>query len=154
MDDLNRTTNRLRRKFDPTSNYLETKAQMEQVMDSGRRVNQVMTKGNYGSQAERYWAALRTNINDLARCYNLMPLGAKIHHQGPSGDKFCDLIASNPGLSLDVLRILAVETRPARTAIADVTASHPQADDLSTGCHDSKRSASLWRGFVKGQSRR
>jgi hypothetical protein len=75
MDDLNRTTNRLRRKFDPTSNYLETKAQMEQVMDSARRVNQVVTKGNYGTQAERYWAALRTNINDLARCYNLTPLG-------------------------------------------------------------------------------
>jgi hypothetical protein len=31
MDDLNRSTNRLRRKFDPTSNYLETKVQMEQV---------------------------------------------------------------------------------------------------------------------------
>jgi hypothetical protein len=75
MDDLNRTTNRLRRKFDPTSNYLETKVQMEQVMDSARRVNQVMTKGNYGTQAERYWAALRTNINDLARCYNLTPMG-------------------------------------------------------------------------------
>ena len=75
MDDLNRTTNRLRRKFDPTSNYLETKAQMEQVMDSGRRVNQVMTKGNYGSQAAKYWAALRANINDLARCYNLTPMG-------------------------------------------------------------------------------
>ncbi len=76
MDDLNRTTNRLRRKFDPTSNYLETKAQMEKVMDSARRVNQVMTKGNYGSQAEKYWAALRANINDLARCYNLTPMGA------------------------------------------------------------------------------
>jgi hypothetical protein len=76
MDDLNRSTNRLRRKFDPTSNYLETKAQMQQVMDSARRVNQVMTKGNYGTQATRYWAALRTNINDLARCYNLTPLGA------------------------------------------------------------------------------
>jgi hypothetical protein len=75
MDDLNRTTNRLRRKFDPTSNYLETKAQMDQVMDSARRVNQVMTKGNYGSQAEKYWAALRANINDLARCYNLTPMG-------------------------------------------------------------------------------
>ena len=62
MDDLNRSTNRLRRKFDPTSDYLETKVQMEQVMDSARRVNQVMTKGNYGTQAERYWAALRTNI--------------------------------------------------------------------------------------------
>jgi len=76
MDDLNRTTNRLRRKFDPTSNYLETKAQMEQVMDGARRVNQVMTKGNYGSQAEKYWAVLRANINDLARCYNLTPIGA------------------------------------------------------------------------------
>ena len=76
MDDLDRTTNRLRRKFDSTSNYLETKVQMEQVMDSARRVNQVMVKGNYGTQAERYWAALRANINDLARCYNLTPMGA------------------------------------------------------------------------------
>ena len=75
MDDLNRSTNRLRRKFDPTSNYFETKAQMEQVMDSARRVNQVMTKGSYGTQAQRYWAALRANINDLARCYNLTPMG-------------------------------------------------------------------------------
>lgn len=75
MDDLNRSTNRLRRKFDPTSNYLETKVQMEQVMESARRVNQVMTKGNYGTQAQRYWAALRANINDLARCYNLTPMG-------------------------------------------------------------------------------
>ena len=75
MDDLDRSTNRLRRKFDPTSNYLETKAQMEQVMDSARRVNQVMTKGNYGTQAPRYSAALRTNINDLARCCNLTPMG-------------------------------------------------------------------------------
>ena len=76
MDDLNSTTNRLRRKFDSTSNYLETKVQMEQVMDSARGVNQVMVKGNYGSQAQKYWAALRANINDLARCYNLTPLGA------------------------------------------------------------------------------
>src|SRR3974377_1423610 len=75
MDDLDRSTNRLRRKFDPTSNYLETKVQMEQVMDSARRANQVLVKGNYGTQAQRYWAALRTNINDLARCYNLPPMG-------------------------------------------------------------------------------
>ena len=75
MDDLNQSTNRLRRKFNPTSNYLETKAQMERVMDSARRVNQVMTRGNYGTQAERYWAALRTNINDLGRCYAISPMG-------------------------------------------------------------------------------
>jgi len=74
MDDLNRTTNRLRRKFDPTANYLETKVQMEQVMDSARRVNQVVTKGKDG-QAERLWTALRASINELARCYNLTPMG-------------------------------------------------------------------------------
>ena len=74
LDDLNRSTNRLRRKFDPTSNYMETRVQMEQVMDSARRVNQVMTRGNYGTQPQRYWAALRTNINDLARCYGLTPM--------------------------------------------------------------------------------
>ena len=44
-------------------------------MDS--RVNQVTTKGNYGTQAPRYWAAWRTNINDLARCYNLTPMGTR-----------------------------------------------------------------------------
>ena len=75
LGDLNRSTNRLRRKFDPTSNYMETRVQMEQVMDDARRVNQVMVKGSYGTQSQRYWAALRTNINDLARCYGLTPLG-------------------------------------------------------------------------------
>jgi hypothetical protein len=33
-----------------------------------------MVRGKYGTQAERYWAALRTAINDLARVYNLTPL--------------------------------------------------------------------------------
>ena len=74
MDDLNRTTNRLRRKFDETANYLETKVQMEQVMDSARRVNQVVGKGSNDGQAQRLWTALRASINDLARCYNLTPM--------------------------------------------------------------------------------
>jgi CRP-like cAMP-binding protein len=34
-----------------------------------------------------------------------------------SREKFCDLIASSPALSLDVLRILAAETRAARIAM-------------------------------------
>ena len=36
LEDLNRSTNRLRRKFDPTSNYMEARVQMEQVIDSAR----------------------------------------------------------------------------------------------------------------------
>jgi hypothetical protein len=76
LSDLDRSTNRLRRKFDPLDTWIETKAQMQQVMDHGTRINQVMVRGKYGSQAEKYWAALRNNINDLARCYGIAPMGA------------------------------------------------------------------------------
>jgi hypothetical protein len=75
LGDLNRSTNRLRRKFDPTSKYMETKAQMDKVMDDGRRINQIMVRGKYGTQAEKYWGVLRSAINDLARCYGLAPMG-------------------------------------------------------------------------------
>ena len=76
MDDLNGSTNRLRRRFDPSSNYMDTRAQMEQVMEDARRVNQVMMRGKYGTQAERYWAPLRRYINDLAKSYGLTPMAA------------------------------------------------------------------------------
>ena len=75
LGDLNGSTNRLRRKFDPTDKWMETRPQVENVMEDARRVNQVMVRGKYGSQAERYWSVLRANINDLARCYNVTPLG-------------------------------------------------------------------------------
>jgi hypothetical protein len=75
LGDLNRTTNRLRRKFDPTDKWQETRVQVEAVLDDGRRVNQAVTRGNYGSEAARLWAALRNSINDLARAYGLTPIG-------------------------------------------------------------------------------
>ena len=75
LGDLNRSTNRLRRKFDPLDTWIETRPQVENVLDDARKINQVMVRGKYGTQAERYWGVLRTAINDLARCYNLPPLG-------------------------------------------------------------------------------
>jgi Skp family chaperone for outer membrane proteins len=75
LSDLNRSTNRLRRKFDPMDKWMETRSQMEHVMDSARRVNQTMVRGKYGTQLERYWAVLRGSINDLARCYGITPMG-------------------------------------------------------------------------------
>jgi hypothetical protein len=44
-------------------------------MDSARRVNQVVAKNKNDSQAGRLWTALRASINDLARCYNITPMG-------------------------------------------------------------------------------
>jgi hypothetical protein len=75
LGDLNRSTNRLRRKFDPSSKYMETKVQMENVMDDGRKINQIMVRGKYGTQPEKLWGVLRSAINDLARCYGLAPMG-------------------------------------------------------------------------------
>jgi hypothetical protein len=74
LSDLNGSTNRLRRKFDPTDKWMETRPQVEKVLDDARKINQVLARGKYGSQADRYWSLLRANINDLARCYNLTPL--------------------------------------------------------------------------------
>ena len=75
LSDLNKSTNRLRRKFDPGDKWIETKPQVENVMEDARRINQVLVRGKYGTQAERYWSVLRASINDLARCYNITPLG-------------------------------------------------------------------------------
>jgi hypothetical protein len=75
LGDLNRSTNRLRRKFDATDTWMETKAQVQRVVDDGRRINQAVTRGNYGSEAARLWAVLRTGINDLALAYGVTPLG-------------------------------------------------------------------------------
>jgi hypothetical protein len=75
LGDLNRSTNRLRRKFDPTDKWMETKPQVENMLDDGRRINQAVTRGNYGSDVARLWATLRTAMNELARAYGCAPLG-------------------------------------------------------------------------------
>jgi CRP/FNR family cyclic AMP-dependent transcriptional regulator len=49
-----------------------------------------------------------------------------------SRDKFCDLVAADPVLALDVLRILAAETRAARIAIVEAgigRRTQPQANN-------------------------
>jgi len=74
LGDLNKSTNRLRRKFDPTDKWMETRPQVENVLEDARKINQVLVRGKYGTQAEKFWGVLRASINDLARCYNLTPL--------------------------------------------------------------------------------
>ena len=74
LGDLNRSTNRLRRKFDATDTWIQTKVQVEQVMDDARKINQVVARGNYGAEAARLWGVLRSGMNNLARAYGLQPL--------------------------------------------------------------------------------
>src|SRR5262245_55096257 len=58
LGDLNQSTNRLRRQFNPTDKWIETRPQVERVLDDARKINQVMVRGKYGTQAERYWGIL------------------------------------------------------------------------------------------------
>jgi hypothetical protein len=74
LGDLNRSTNQLRRKFDATDKWMETRVQVERMLDDGRKINQAIVRGNYGTEAARLWGVLRTGINDLARAYGLQPL--------------------------------------------------------------------------------
>ena len=74
LGDLNRSTNRLRRKFDPTDKWMETKGQVEKVVDDARKINQVVARGSYGAEVARLWSVLRTGVNDLARAYGVAPL--------------------------------------------------------------------------------
>ena len=75
LGELNQSTNRLRRKFDATDKWMETKVEVERVVDDGRKINQYVARGSYGSEVARLWATLRTGINDLARAYGVAPLG-------------------------------------------------------------------------------
>ena len=76
LGDLNKSTNKLRRKFDGTDNWMTTKSDVQSVVDDGRKVNTSLTKGNYGTEAAKLWGVLRSGINDLARAYGIAPLGA------------------------------------------------------------------------------
>jgi hypothetical protein len=76
LGELNRSTNRLRRKFDATDKWMETKAEVQRVVDDGRAINTEVARGNYGTEVARLWAALRKGINDLARAYGVSPLAA------------------------------------------------------------------------------
>ena len=75
LGDLNRSTNRLRRKFDPIDTWMQTKGEVQRVVDDGRTINAEVARGSYGTDVARLWAALRTGINDLARAYGVPPLG-------------------------------------------------------------------------------
>ncbi len=74
LEDLEKATDRLRRRFRRSDKYMETKVQVEKVVDEGREINEVVVRGRYGSEVARIWAALRTRINELARVYGVKPL--------------------------------------------------------------------------------
>ena len=54
---------------------MQTKSEVERVLDDGRKINQIIARGAYGTEAARLWTVLRSGMNDLARTYGVTPLG-------------------------------------------------------------------------------
>ena len=77
LGDLNRSTNRLRRKFDPTDKWMETKGQVEKVVDDARKINQVVARGSYGTEEmeiyQRYYESEESRARHLAEFPNSPP---------------------------------------------------------------------------------
>ena len=53
---------------------MDTRNQVEKVVKEGRELNQLVLRGNYGSEVARVWTILRLAINDLARIYGVQPM--------------------------------------------------------------------------------
>jgi gas vesicle protein len=71
LGDLNRSTNRLRRKFDGTDTWMETKGEVQRVVDDGRRINQAVARGgttgvSWQGSGRRFETASTTWLGPMA----------------------------------------------------------------------------------------
>ncbi len=77
--DLENATDELRREFDFNDTRGETRQNARKVLNAATRVNQIINSRNFGRQAETSWARLRTELNTLARIYNLAAVGSRTY---------------------------------------------------------------------------
>jgi len=64
----------LRQEFDRTDRYLDTRSQVSRVMSTAEGINTVVKRRRLGSNTERIWVQLRSELNSLASVYNLRQL--------------------------------------------------------------------------------
>jgi archaellum component FlaC len=77
--DLENATDELRREFDHNDSRGENRPEAEKVMFSASVIERLMKARNFGGQAESTWAALRSELNILAKLYNLQPVGSRTY---------------------------------------------------------------------------
>jgi archaellum component FlaC len=75
--ELENATDELRREFDHGDSRGENLAEAENILRTATVVDRLMRARNFGGQTESTWAALRTEINVLARLYGLASIGSR-----------------------------------------------------------------------------
>ncbi|HEX9917737.1 MAG TPA: hypothetical protein VGA87_01150 [Pyrinomonadaceae bacterium] len=64
----------LRREFDRTDRYQDTRAQVSNVLSTAERINTAVRRQRLRNNTERLWTQLRSELNALAAIYNLRQL--------------------------------------------------------------------------------
>lgn len=68
---LEKTLDDLRREFDRTESYIETRSEVSRCLNIAEDLNKTMRARRMGGETERQWARLRAELNTLADAYNL-----------------------------------------------------------------------------------
>jgi hypothetical protein len=74
--DLEGAFDNLRRRFDRTESYWATKAEVARCLNIATDINAAMRSHSFGPVTERNWAALRIELNTLARVYGVPGVGS------------------------------------------------------------------------------
>ena len=83
--DLEAATDELRREFDRNDSRRENSAEVRKCLDIASDINVAMRNRKFNAATERNWAAVRTELNALARAYNLPQIGNSYNPNTPVG---------------------------------------------------------------------
>ena len=71
---LERDLDTLRREFDRTDRYQDTRTQVERAVNTAEGINGALRRRRLNRNTERLWAQVRAELNALAYVYNLRQL--------------------------------------------------------------------------------
>jgi len=75
--ELENATDELRREFDHNDTRGENRPEAEKVLITATTIDRLMRSRNFGGQTESTWAALRSELNVVARLYGLPAVGSR-----------------------------------------------------------------------------
>jgi hypothetical protein len=69
--ELERATNQLRREFDRSDSLQENRDEVERCVSIASRIDRAVSRGRIGNGVQNTWRTLRSELNALARAYNV-----------------------------------------------------------------------------------
>lgn len=83
--DLETATDELRREFDRNDSRRENTAEVRRVLNIASDINVAMRNRQLNRATERNWATVKTELNALARAYNLPQIGSAYNSNASGG---------------------------------------------------------------------